>query len=92
MNTDYGLRFAITDEIDDVLLCNLGNVVLSTNLYKKNITFALTQLLVWWGYNLSVTSKYTNNVKNIVSTFEKQTGILQTGTTTKEVWQKLLGK
>lgn len=92
LNADYGLTFAITDTVDDVLLINLGNVVLGISSYKKNITFALTQLLVWWGYSLPVSSTFTNTVKNIVSTFQKQTGLPQTGTTTKEVWKKLLGK
>lgn len=92
LNTDYGLKFPITDTIDDILLINLGNVALSTKVYKRNITFALTQLLIWWGYNLSASSVYTDTVKNVILTFEKQTGLPQTGTTIKEVWCRLLGK
>ena len=92
LNNDYGLKFAINDTIDNVLMTNLGNVVLSTTSYKNNITYVLTQLLAWWGYILQISDVYSNSVKNVIYTFQNQTGLQQTGTTTKEVWYKLLGK
>lgn len=92
LNVDYGLKFPITDDINNIFLINLENVVLCTKSYKKNITVALTQLLVWWGYELQVTYSYTDKVSKIISIFEEQNMLQPTGTTTKAVWYKLLGK
>ena len=92
LNIDYGLHFVINSSIDDVLLINLGNVVLSTSSYKNNITYALQQLLKWWGYNIVIDGLYGSGTRSIVSLFQTQTGIANTGTTTKEFWYKILGK
>ena len=92
LNIDYGLHFVINSSIDDVLLINLGNVVLSTSSYKNNITYALQQLLKWWGYNIVIDGLYGSGTSSIVSLFQTQTGIANTGTTTKEFWYKILGK
>lgn len=92
LNTDYGLAFTIDPSIDDILLVNLSNVLLSTSVYKPNITYALQQLFVWWGYNLSLDGVYGNSTKSTVALFQSQVGILQTGTTTIEFWRKILGK
>ena len=92
LNIDYGLHFVINSSIDDILLINLGNVVLSTSSYKNNITYALQQLLKWWGYNIVIDGLYGSGTSSIVSLFQTQTGIANTGTTTKEFWYKILGK
>lgn len=92
LNTDYGLKFTIDSSINDILLINLSNVVLSTTTYKNNITYALQQLLVWWGYSLTIDGIYGNGTKSIITLFQSQVGINQTGTTTKEFWYKILGK
>ena len=92
LNIDYGLHFVINSSIDDVLLINLGNVILSTSSYKNNITYALQQLLKWWGYNIVIDGLYGSGTSSIVSLFQTQTGIANTGTTTKEFWYKILGK
>lgn len=92
LNIDYGLHFVINSSIDDILLINLGNVVLSTSSYKNNITYALQQLLKWWGYNIVIDGLYGSGTRSIVSLFQTQTGIANTGTTTKEFWYKILGK
>ena len=92
LNIDYELHFVINSSIDDVLLINLGNVVLSTSSYKNNITYALQQLLKWWGYNIVIDGLYGSGTSSIVSLFQTQTGIANTGTTTKEFWYKILGK
>lgn len=92
LNTDFGLAFIINDSIDDILLTNLGNVRLSGISYKHNITFALQQLLSWWGYSLTIDGIYGNNTINTVSLFQRQVGITADGTTTKEFWTKILGK
>ena len=92
LNIDYGLHFVINSNIDDVLLINLGNVILSTSSYKNNITYALQQLLKWWGYNIVIDGLYGSGTSSIVSLFQTQTGIANTGTTTKEFWYKILGK
>ena len=92
LNTDYGLKFTIDSSINDILLINLSNVVLSTTTYKNNITYALQQLLVWWGYSLTIDGIYGNGTKSIISLFQSQVDIAQTGTTTKEFWYKILGK
>ena len=92
LNTDYGLAFTIDSGINDILLINLANVVLSTSVYKPNITYALQQLFVWWGYDLKIDGIYGNGTKSTVTLFQSQVGIPQTGTTTKEFWHKILGK
>ena len=92
LNIDYGLHFVINSSIDDILLINLGNVILSTSSYKNNITYALQQLLKWWGYNIVIDGLYGSGTRSIVSLFQTQTGIANTGTTTKEFWYKILGK
>ena len=92
LNTDYGLKFTIDSSINDILLINLGNVVLSTVSYKKNITYALQQLLAWWGYNVTIDGIYGNGTKSTVSLFQSQVSITKTGNTTKEFWYKILGK
>lgn len=92
LNTDYGLAFTIDSGINDILLVNLANVVLSTSAYKPNITYALQQLFVWWGYDLKLDGIYGNGTKSTVTLFQSQVGIPQTGTTTKEFWYKILGK
>lgn len=92
LNIDYGLHFVIDSSINDILLINLGNVVLSTSSYKNNITYALQQLLKWWGYDIVIDGLYGNGTKSIVSLFQSQIGIANTGTTTKEFWYKVLGK
>ena len=92
LNTDYGLAFTIDSGINDILLINLANVVLSTSVYKPNITYALQQLFVWWGYALAMDGIYGNGTKSTVALFQSQVGISQTGTTTKEFWYKILGK
>lgn len=92
LNTDYGLKFAINNSVDEILLTNLGNVNMSITAFTNNVTYALTQLLAWWGYEIDVTSDYSNSVSAIISLFQYQTGIENTGTTTKETWCKLLGK
>lgn len=92
LNKEFGLSFIMNDTIDDILLINLGNTRLSVASYKPNITFALQQLLSWWGYSLSIDGIYGTNTANTVAMFEKQTGIVADGTTTKEFWMKILGK
>ena len=92
LNTDYGLKFTIDSSINDILLINLGNVVLSTASYKKNITYALQQLLAWWGYDITLDGIFGNGTKSTISLFQSQVGIEKTGTTTKEFWYKILGK
>ena len=92
LNTDYGLKFTIDSSINDILLINLGNVVLSTVSYKKNITYALQQLLAWWGYDITLDGIFGNGTKSTISLFQSQVGIAKTGTTTKEFWKKILGK
>ena len=92
LNLDFGLSFLIDETIDEVLLINLANVNLSTKAYIYNTTYALTQLLKWWGYGIEPTSQYGNAVSTIISTFQSQVGIAVTGTTTADTWKKLLGK
>lgn len=92
LNKEYNLKFIINDTVDDILLTNLGNVRLSGISYKPNITYALQQLLSWWGYTLEIDGIYGNGTINTVSLFERQTGINADGTTTKEFWTKILGK
>lgn len=92
LNIDYGLAFTIDSGINEILMLNLENVVLSTALYLPNITYALQQLFVWWGYDLKLDGFYGNGTKSIVALFQSQVGISQTGTTTKEFWCKILGK
>ena len=92
LNVDYGLSFNINFGITDILLVNLATVVLSTSVYMPNITYALQQLFVWWGYDLTMDGVYSNKTKSIVLLFQTQVGIPQTGTTTKEFWYKILGK
>ena len=92
LNLDFGLSFLIDETIDEVLLINLANVNLSTKAYTYNTTYALTQLLKWWGYGIEPTSQYGNAVSAIISTFQSQIGITVTGTTTADTWKKLLGK
>ena len=92
LNTDYDLKFTIDSSINDILLINLGNVVLSTASYKKNITYALQQLLAWWGYDITLDGIFGNGTKSTISLFQSQVGIAKTGTTTKEFWYKILGK
>lgn len=92
LNADYGLKFAINNSVDEILLTNLGNVNMSLTAFTNNVTYALTQLLAWWGYEIDATSDYSNPVSTIISLFQYQTGIESTGTTTKETWRKLLGK
>lgn len=92
LNEDYGLKFAINNSVDEILLANLGNVNMNILTYTCNVTYALTQLLSWWGYAIEPTGEYSNSVSAIISLFQYQAGIEQTGTTTKETWCKLLGK
>lgn len=92
LNTEYGLAFVINDSIDNILLTNLGNIRLSGISYKPNITYALQQLLSWWGHFITIDGIYGNNTINTVSLFQRQTGITADGTTTKEFWTKILGK
>ena len=92
LHTEYALAFVINDSIDNILLTNLGNIRLSGISYKSNITYALQQLLSWWGYSLTIDGIYGNNTINTVSLFQRQTGITADGTTTKEFWTKILGK
>ena len=92
LNKDYGLSFVIDSSINDILLTNLSNVVLSINAYKSNITYSLQQLLKWWGYDAVINGKYGSNTEFIVSLFQSQVGLKKTGTTTKEFWYKILGK
>ena len=92
LNVDFGLNFLIDETINDVLLINIANVNLSTKAYTYNTTYALTQLLKWWGYGIEPTSQYGNAVSAIISTFQSQIGITVTGTTTADTWKKLLGK
>ena len=92
LNLDFGLSFLIDETIDEALLINLANVNLSTKAYTYNTTYALTQLLKWWGYGIEPTSQYGNAVSAIISTFQSQVGITVTGTTTADTWKKLLGK
>ena len=92
LNKDYGLSFVIDSIINDILLTNLSNVVLSINAYKSNITYSLQQLLKWWGYDAVINGKYGSNTEFIVSLFQSQVGLKKTGTTTKEFWYKILGK
>lgn len=92
LNTEYGLAFVINDSIDNILLTNLGNIRLSGISYKRNITYALQQLLSWWGHFITIDGIYGNNTINTVSLFKRQTGITADGTTTKEFWTKILGK
>ena len=92
LNTEYGLAFVINDSIDNILLTNLANIRLSGISYKRNITYALQQLLSWWGHFITIDGIYGNNTINTVSLFQRQTGITADGTTTKEFWTKILGK
>ena len=92
LNKDYGLSFVIDSSINDILLTNLSNVVLSINAYKSNITYSLQQLLKWWGYDAVINGKYGSNTECIVSLVQSQVGLKKTGTTTKEFWYKILGK
>ena len=92
LNLDFGLSFLIDETIDEALLINLANVNLSTKAYTYNTTYALTQLLKWWGYGIEPTSQFGNAVSTIISTFQSQVGITVTETTTADTWKKLLGK
>ena len=92
LNTDYGLKFIIDSNINDILLINLSNIVLSTKSCKNNITYALQQLLKWWGYNITIDGVFGNGTKSIIEQFQSQVGTAKTGTTTKEFWKKILGK
>lgn len=92
LNVDFGLKFVINNSVDDVLLINLGNVNLSLSVHTVNLTYALTQLLAWWGYPITPTTAYDNVVSATISLFQTQTGLAVTGSTTAETWRKLLGK
>lgn len=94
LNTDYGLKFNVNDStVDDVLLINLGNVVLSTKTYKRNITYSLQQLLRWWGFTLGIDGEYGQETANTVLNFQTCFGFMnRTNTTTREFWYKVLGK
>lgn len=92
LNTDYGLKFVINDTVDDILLANLENVLLSTASYKKNITYALQQLLKWWGFDIAIDGIYGSGTKTIIRQFQALLNMSSTGTTTESVWYKLLGK
>ena len=92
LNVDYGLQFVIDSSINGILLTNLGNIILSTGAYKQNITYALQQLFMWWGYDIVLDGVYGNDTKATVTLFQSQTGIARTGTTTTEFWWKILGK
>lgn len=92
LNKDYGLKFAINGNIDEVLIINLGNIVMSTASYNKNLTYCLQQLFKWWGAFISVDGLYGNGTKTQVMNFQKIWNITQTGTTTKDFWRKMLGK
>lgn len=92
LNTDYGLTFTIDSSINNVLLINLSNVVLTVNSGQKNTIYVLQQLLAWWGYNISLDGVYGNDTKYVVSTFQSQVGIAKTGIVAKDFWYKILGK
>lgn len=92
LNKDYGLKFSITGIVDNALLINLGNIVMSTNSYNKNLTYCLQQLFVWWNVKLDVDGLFGTQVKNNITNFQKIWKISATGTTTKEFWNKILGK
>lgn len=92
LNKDYGLKFAINGIVDDTLLINLGNIVMSTSSYNKNLTYCLQQLFVWWNVNLTIDGLFGSATRTNIMNFQKIWNIVQTGTTTKEFWYKILGK
>lgn len=92
LNLDFGLKFVLNPNIDEILFANLSNVVLSTSAYKSNITYALQQLMIWWGYSIAANGVYDINTHNTVRLFQSQVRIMATGTTTKEFWYKILGR
>ena len=93
LNKDYGLAFVVNSSVDNILMVNLGNVLLSktTRNTKPNIVYSLQQMLRWWGYSLTIDGDYYMGTYNVVKTFQKQLGLVQNGQTTKEFWKKLLG-
>lgn len=92
LNKDYGLEFAINGIVDDTLLINLGNIVMSTFSYNKNLTYCLQQLFVWWNVNLTIDGLFGSATRTNIMNFQKIWNIAQTGSTTKEFWCKILGK
>ncbi len=92
LNKDYGLKFAVNGIVDDILLINLGNIVMSTSSYNKNLTYCLQQLFVWWNVNLTIDGLFGSATRTNIMNFQRIWNITQTGTTTKEFWYKILGK
>ena len=92
LNKDYGLKFTINGVADDLLLTNLGNIVMSTASYNKNLTYCLQQLFKWWNVNITIDGLYGSGTKASVMNFQKIWNIAQTGSTTKKFWYKILGK
>lgn len=92
LNEEYKLHFVINSVVDDILLTNLGNIVMSKKSYNKSLTYVLQQLFTWYGFVLAVDGIYGNNTETDVRLSQKTFNIAQTGTTTKEFWTKILGK
>lgn len=92
LNEEYKLHFVINSVVDDILLTNLGNIVMSKKSYNKSLTYVLQQLFTWYGFILAVDGGYGKNTENAVLVSQKAFNIEQTGTTTKEFWTKILGK
>lgn len=93
LNKDYGLNFAIDNTIDNILITNLGNVILSktTRKTKINTVYSLQQLLKWWGYALTVDGDFYIGTDKVIKQFQNAIGATQDGKTSKIVWCKLLG-
>lgn len=92
LNKDYGLKFSINGIPDDILVINLGNIQMSTQKSNKNLTYALQQLLKWWGANITIDGLYGSGTKAYVMNFQNVWKMPMTGTTTKEFWKMLLGR
>lgn len=92
LNKDYSLKFVINGAVDDILIINLGNIQMSTKKSNKNLTYALQQLLKWWGANIIVDGLYGSGTKACVMNFQGIWNMSKTGTTTKDFWSMLLGK
>lgn len=91
LNADFGLKFEINSTIDDILITNLGNANLSMYAFTPNLTYALTQLLAWWGYPINPTVGFDQVISSTVRIFQQQTDIVASGIMSKNTWIKLLG-
>lgn len=93
LNVTFGLNLPINGIIDETLLIHLGNVLMGENCPLTDMNYVLQQIFIWWGYsNVKADGIFGPVTANTIATFQQQTGLVQTKTTTKEFWRKLLGK